>query len=246
MAAKNPGVPVLAMNPARKERKKRKMAKRKKRTSTTRRRKSNPGNPRRRVTHRRRRRHNPGNPGGMGAIKSIGLMLLGAAGALALKYGLAQTSLEPKTAAMIEGGVGLVGGGALAYFVSPEVGGGLASTGAVLGAVDYMGAPGGTKPAPSKLRQRVLKPGSLKQLRGLYDDDEGLEALGAVVAALGELDDDSDEGFFEGLGEAGDDDDDDDGEGMGAVTTELGEAGDDDDDDDGEGMGAVEEEALFS
>ena len=103
----NPGVPVIAMNPAPGPKRKRKktMAKKRRRTTTTKRKRNpgNPSNPRRRTVHRRRRRHNPSMPGGaVGSMMRVGLVVVGGVLGAVLGYALKHTNLEPKTAALVE------------------------------------------------------------------------------------------------------------------------------------------------
>ena len=253
MAKKNPGVSVLAMNPAPAPRKKRKqVAKRREKKRVTRRRKHNPGNPGV-VRRRRRRKHNPGAGSVGGTLKRVAMAALGALGVMVARYGLSLTSLEPKTRSLILAGGSLALGGGLAYAANEDVGASVAATGIVVGGNDYMSSPGGYyPPAPSKKLRNVKRP--TRALQGMYGDDDAVEALGLVTAAMSGLDDDEELAAL-GMGAVTADlegvDDEEDYPGMGAVTADLEGVDDEglegvDDEEDYPGMGAVEEEALFS
>ena len=225
MAKRNPGVPVLAMNPApapRQKKGKTMVRKKRARKVVTRRRRHNPGNPAN-PRRRRRRRHNPGGSFGETA-KKIGLAVAGALAVVVGRWGLQQTSLEPKTRSLVLAGGSVALGAGLAYAVNEEVGASMAATGAVIGGSDYFMAPGGAAPSPTKIRQ--LRRPKKAALQGL-DDDDSIESLGLISAAMSGMDDDEElralgmgavTADLEGMDGLDDEDD-----GMGALTAELGD-----------------------
>ncbi len=236
-------LPVIALNPGPRKRKKRKatetMAKRKRP-----RKRKNPGRARRGVSalkpHRsKRRRRNPSGGGG-GGVKPILFAVAGGLGAVAAGVMIGRANLSNQMQKLAV----LVGGGGIALALrkrAPAVAGGVAAGTASLLGVQLLleqGAGASAGAGATRAGQLASPTSRLSQIRtpvqfgsrtsnlssrfsGIDEEDH---ALGALVATLGDVDDDEQIGAIEAAGmQLGDVDDDD----LSAVEAQLGDVDDD-------------------